>query len=670
SEAVVDARLVTMVPAGWSLVEAAAVPVAFLTAFYGLSVLAEVAAGQKVLVHAGTGGVGMAAVSLARYWGAEVFVTASRAKWDTLRAMGFDDIHISDSRSLEFEEAFLRATEGSGVDVVLNSLAGEFTDASLRLLPSGGRFIELGKTDIRDGQTVAERHRGVRYRAFDLVEAGPDRIAAMLSEVVGLLAAGVLARLPVKTFDARCAPAAYRFVSQARHIGKVVLTIPDGPGGQSGLAGGTVVVTGGTGMAGSAVATHLVRRHGVANLVLVSRSGEQADRAAEVAALLREGGAQVAVVSCDVADRDALAALLAGLDPRYPLKGVFHAAGVLDDAVITGLTPDRVDTVLRAKVDGAWNLHELTEDMDLSAFVVFSSMAGIVGTPAQGNYAAANAFLDGLVAYRRSRGLAGLSVAWGLWEQASAMTRHLGERDRARMTQAGLAPLTTEQALGFLDTALQADRAVVVAARLDRAALAGAGAALPALFSQLAAGPTRRRIDAADTAVSMSGLVSRLHALTPERRQRELTDLVISNAAAVLGRSSSVDINAHKAFQDLGFDSLTAVELRNRLKTATGLTLSPTLIFDYPTPATLAEHLDSRLVTASGSDQQSLSDRVDDITRELVVLLDQPDLSANVKAHLRTRLQTMLTSLTTEDDDIAAATESQLFAILDEELGS
>lgn len=160
SEAVVDARLVTMVPAGWSLVEAAAVPVAFLTAFYGLSVLAEVAAGQKVLVHAGTGGVGMAAVSLARYWGAEVFVTASRAKWDTLRAMGFDDIHISDSRSLEFEEAFLRATEGSGVDVVLNSLAGEFTDASLRLLPSGGRFIELGKTDIRDGQTVAERHRG------------------------------------------------------------------------------------------------------------------------------------------------------------------------------------------------------------------------------------------------------------------------------------------------------------------------------------------------------------------------------------------------------------------------------------------------------------------------------------------------------------------------------
>lgn len=198
--------------------------------------LAEVAAGQKVLVHAGTGGVGMAAVSLARYWGAEVFVTASRAKWDTLRAMGFDDIHISDSRSLEFEEAFLRATEGSGVDVVLNSLAGEFTDASLRLLPSGGRFIELGKTDIRDADGGRAASGGA-VSGVDLVEAGPDRIAAMLSEVVGLLAAGVLARLPVKTFDARCAPAAYRFVSQARHIGKVVLTIPDGPGGSPGWRG-------------------------------------------------------------------------------------------------------------------------------------------------------------------------------------------------------------------------------------------------------------------------------------------------------------------------------------------------------------------------------------------------------------------------------------------------
>src|SRR5208337_3567157 len=178
--------------------------------------------GERVLVHAATGGVGMAAVQLARHWGAEVFATASRAKWDTLRAMGFDDEHIADSRTLVFEEKFRAATGGAGVDVVLNSLAGEFTDASLRLLAPGGRFIEMGKTDPRDPQLIFQRHRGVSYRAFDLIEAGPDRIARMLSELRGLFAAGVLKRLPVKTFDVRRAAEAYRYVSQARHIGKVV----------------------------------------------------------------------------------------------------------------------------------------------------------------------------------------------------------------------------------------------------------------------------------------------------------------------------------------------------------------------------------------------------------------------------------------------------------------
>ncbi|WP_139333057.1 SDR family NAD(P)-dependent oxidoreductase, partial [Mycobacterium sp. SP-6446] len=323
----------------------------------------------------------------------------------------------------------LAATGGAGVDVVLNSLAGEFIDASLRLLSDGGRFIEMGKTDLRDPRQVAADNH-VQYRAFDLMEAGPDHIAAMLAELMGLFAAGTLKPLPVKTFDVRSAPAAYRFISQARHVGKVVLTI-----GERGLAGGSVVVTGGTGMAGSALAQHLATRYGVAHVVLASRQGSDAEGVAEVVSRLEDAGARVSVVACDVADRDAVAALIAGLPAQYPLKGVFHAAGLLDDGLIGSLTPDRVDAVLRAKVDGAWNLHELTAELDVSAFVMFSSMAGIVGAPGQGNYAAANSFLDGLAAYRRAQGLAGLSVAWGLWEQASGMTRHLGERDKARMTR-------------------------------------------------------------------------------------------------------------------------------------------------------------------------------------------------------------------------------------------
>ncbi|ETW21200.1 polyketide synthase [Mycobacterium gastri 'Wayne'] len=664
-EAVVDQRLVTAVPPGWPLDTAAGVPVVFLTAFYGLSDLAGVRAGQKVLVHAATGGVGMAAVQLARRWGLEVFVTASRGKWDTLRALGFDDDHIGDSRTLEFEEKFRQATGGAGVDVVLNSLAGEFVDASLRLLSPGGQFVEMGKTDIRDPRTIAERYRGAGYRAFDLIEAGPDRIAQMLAELMKMFAAGELKPLPTKAFDVRLARRAYRFVSQARHIGKVVLTVSESAGG---LAGGTVVITGGTGMAGAALAHHVVSRHRVAHVMLVSRSGARAQGISELADELRDAGAQVSVVACDVADRDAVAALLAQVPPRYPLRGVFHAAGVLDDGLIASLTPDRLDGVLRAKVDGAWNLHELTRYLDVSAFVLFSSMAGILGTPGQGNYAAANSFLDGLAAYRRSHGLPGLSVAWGLWEQPSAMTRNLGDRDKARMSRAGLATLSTGQALELLDAAMVADRGVAVATRLDARALGSDSTAPSPLFSELAARPARRVVDDTDIAVSATGLVPRLRSLGPEQRHRELVDVVCSNAATVLGRSSTADINARNAFQDLGFDSLTAVELRNRLKTATGLALSPTLIFDYPTPAALAEHLDSRLAAATG-DQPDLLARCNDMAGELDRLIDRGDWAPQDKARLADRLHAILAHLTA-DDDITTASESQLFAILDEELGS
>ena len=335
-----------------------------------------------------------------------MFATASQGKWDTLRAMGFDDDHIGDSRSLEFEEKFRAATGDRGVDVVLDSLAGDFVDASLRLVAPGGVFLEMGKTDIRDAGEVAASTRGVRYRAFDLFEAGADHIERMLSELAALFEDATLRPLPVTTFDVRRAPAALRYLSQARHVGKVVLTMPDE------WALGTVVITGGTGMAGSALARHVVAHHGVRNLVLIGRRGPDAPGAAELAADLSAGGAEVSVVACDAADRAALAKVLADIPVQHPLSAVIHTAGALDDAVVTSLTPERVDAVLRAKVDTAWNLHELTKDSNLSAFVMFSSMAGLVGSSGQANYAAANSFLDGLAvlsAHPRPAGdLAGL----------------------------------------------------------------------------------------------------------------------------------------------------------------------------------------------------------------------------------------------------------------------
>ncbi len=591
--AVVDQQLVTRVPQGWSFAQAAAVPVVFLTAWYGLADLAEIKAGESVLIHAGTGGVGMAAVQLARQWGVEVFVTASRGKWDTLRAMGFDDDHIGDSRTCEFEEKFLAVTEGRGVDVVLDSLAGEFVDASLRLLVRGGRFLEMGKTDIRDAQEIAANYSGVQYRAFDLSEAGPARMQEMLAEVRELFDTRELHRLPVTTWDVRCAPAAFRFMSQARHIGKVVLTMPSALADR--LADGTVVITGATGAVGGVLARHLVGAYGVRHLVLASRRGDRAEGAAELAADLTEAGAKVQVVACDVADRAAVAGLFAQLSREYPpVRGVIHAAGVLDDAVITSLTPDRIDTVLRAKVDAAWNLHQATSDLDLSMFALCSSIAATVGSPGQGNYSAANAFLDGLAAHRQAAGLAGISLAWGLWEQPGGMTAHLSSRDLARMSRSGLAPMSPAEVVELFDAALAIDHPLAVATLLDRAALdarAQAGA-LPALFSGLARRPRRRQIDdTGDATSSKSALAQRLHGLAADEQLELLVGLVCLQAAAVLGRPSAEDVDPDTEFGDLGFDSLTAVELRNRLKTATGLTLPPTVIFDHPTPTAVAEYV-------------------------------------------------------------------------------
>ncbi|WP_156687849.1 type I polyketide synthase [Mycobacterium sp. Marseille-P9652] len=594
--AVTDHRLLVKVPAGWSHTAAATASVVFATARYALVDLAGVTAGQRVLVHAAAGGVGMAAVQLARHLGLEVFATASRGKWDTLRAMGFDDDHIADSRSLEFEDKFRAVTGGRGVDLVLDSLSGDFVDASLRLVAPGGMFLEMGKTDIRDPETVARDHAGVRYRAFDLFEAGPDRIAEMLDELAALFADDVLRPLPVTRFDIRRAPAALRYLSQARHVGKVVMTLPDA------WVAGTVLITGATGMAGSALARHVVSRHGARDLVLVSRRGLDAPGAAELVSELSASGARVKVVACDAADREALAKVLADIPVQRPLSGVIHAAGVLDDAVISSLTPERIDAVLRAKVDAAWNLHELTRDTDVAAFVLFSSMAGLAGASGQANYAAANSFLDGLAVRRRRQGLPAISLGWGLWDAASAMTGALGAADRARFGRDGIVAMSSDEALSLMDTALIVDEPFMLPAHIDLAALRVKfdSGTLPPMFVDLINAPTRRQVDdSLAAAKSKSALLQRLEGLPEDEQQAVLLDLVRSNIATVLGNSSPEAIHPDRAFQELGFDSLTAVEMRNRLKSATGLPLSPTLIFDYPNSAALAGYMYSELIGSS-----------------------------------------------------------------------
>ena len=354
---------------------------------------------------------------------------------------------------------------------------------------------------------------------------------------------------------------------------------------------GTALITGGTGGLGGYVARHLAARHGVRDLLLVSRRGPDAPGAAELVAELAGLGAAVTVEACDIADADAVTALVA----RHRISAVIHAAGVLDDGVITALTPQRLEAVLAAKAGGAWHLHEATAGLGLTAFVLFSSAAGVLGSQGQGGYAAANAYLDALARHRRAAGLPALSLAWGPWAQDAGMTAGISQASAARMTRSGLIPLQPGQGLALLDAALAANGApVLVPVQVDTAALRAAGE-VPTLLRGLVGGPVRRR------ALALSGPAgSRLAALAPERQREELLSQVRTQAAAVLGHASAVAVEPGAAFTDLGFDSLTAVELRNRLSAVTGLRLPATLVFDYPTAAALAGFLFQELAGLTG----------------------------------------------------------------------
>ncbi|WP_438024961.1 SDR family NAD(P)-dependent oxidoreductase [Sorangium sp. So ce233] len=596
THAVVDARLLTHIPRGLSFVEAATIPAAFLTALYGLRDLGALKAGQRVLVHAAAGGVGMAAVQLARLWGAEVFATASDGKWPALRRMGIDQAHIASSRTLHFRKAFLDATQGQGVDVVLDALAGEFVDASLDLLPRGGRFVEMGKSDVRDPERVAKDHPGVRYTAFDLLDAGPDHIQAMLRELVPLFEEGVLAPLPSVVHDLRRAPRAFRSMANARHVGKLVLVPP-----ATLDPDGTALITGGTGELGRQVARHLVAAHGVRHLVLTSRRGMDApDAAALVESLRAAGAATVEVAACDVTDRDALAAVVHAIPAARPLTAVVHTAAVLDDGIVAGLSAEQLARVLRPKVDGAWQLYEATRDAPLAAFMLFSSVAGTLGSSGQANYAAANAFLDGLAAELRARGVPAMSLAWGFWEQGGiGMTAHLGAADLARLKRQGIVPMAVAHGLRLLDRALERPDAALVPASLDVALIQRAASdhrQVPPMLRGLVRVAPRQAAGAANgRSHEASSLRQQLAALPEPERQRALLDLVRTEAAAVLVLRGPDAVPADKPLRELGLDSLTAVELRNRLRTRAQADLPSTLAFDYPTPKAVAVYLAQEL---------------------------------------------------------------------------
>ncbi|MBB1160327.1 SDR family NAD(P)-dependent oxidoreductase, partial [Amycolatopsis sp. DR6-1] len=356
----------------------------------------------------------------------------------------------------------------------------------------------------------------------------------------------------------------------------------------------TVLVTGATGGLGRLIARHLVTEHGVRHLLLASRRGMAAPGADELAAELGRWGARVTMAACDVANPDEVARLLASVPEDHPLGAVVHAAGALDDGVLEALDPSRMAAVSRPKADAAWNLHTLTRDLD--AFVLFSSAAGTLGSPGQGNYAAANAFLDALAQHRRAQGLPAVSLAWGAWAEAG-MASELDASGRARLVRGGMRPLSEQDGLALFDAALGSDRAVLAPMALDLGAvLRESGGTVPAVFRGLVRIPVRRTARSAGSGTPLAG---RLAGLSADEQDRAMRTLVREQVARVLGYASAEHVELAKAFQDMGFDSLTALELRNRLNEATGLRLNATLIFDYPTPLTLAQHLREQLLGAA-----------------------------------------------------------------------
>jgi acyl transferase domain-containing protein/surfactin synthase thioesterase subunit/acyl carrier protein len=578
-----DARLAAPVPEGLSWVQAATTPVAFLTAWYALHDLANLKAGETLLVHAAAGGVGMAAVQVAQQIGAKVLATASPPKWAVVRSLGVTE--VASSRDLAFVERFRPPT--AQVDVVLNSLGREFNDASLSLLSHGGRFVEMGKTDIRQPGEVARAHPGVHYVHFDLGDAGVERIAAMFADIGRGLASGELARLPVRVFAMSEAESAFRLLARARHVGKLALL----PVGTPSREPGTVLVTGGLGALGIEVARTLAER-GTRHLVLLGRRGIEAPGAAQEVAALEALGARVSVVAGDVTVEADIAKALALIHADLPLRGVVHAAGALDDGLLDAQTAERFVNVMAPKVRGAWNLHTLTRSSKLDFFVLFSSLAGTFGSPGQAGYAAANSFLDALAAHRRALGLPGSSLAWGTWAQrglAAALDLQL----KARLSREGIEPLAPSEGRALFEQSLRRPEAYLAPASINLRQVAKAfDTSIPPLWQALLRKPSKARAPGATGAENLA-------ALPAEQRLQAVSRLVRGEVARVLSLSGEAGVQPNQPLKELGLDSLMAVELRNGLARRLAMSLPATLIFHHPTASAIAQYVAQRMLDAS-----------------------------------------------------------------------
>lgn len=592
------AHTVARIPESWTPEAAATIPTVFFTAWYALKHLARLQPGERLLIHGAAGGVGLAAIQIARHLGVNIFATAgSEEKRDFLHLLGVE--HVFDSRSLSFADDVLAATDGHGVDAVLNSLAGEAMRRSIGLLKPFGRFLELGKRDFVENTALGLRpfKENISYFAIDvdqLLTACPETAATLFQEVMRLLEAGVLRPLPYRAFPASRVAAAFRTMQQAQHIGKIVVTAEETADARSTSApanetdiSGAWLVTGGLSGFGLATARHLAER-GVKHLVLAGRRGASTPGIERTLQECSALGVNVRVEACDMSDADAVRALVARIaDAAPPLSGVVHAAAVFDDRFLTGLDRQSLEKVLAPKLSGAWHLHEATLELPLKHFVLFSSVSVALGNPGQANYVAANAGLEGLARLRISMGLPALCIAWGPVGDTGYLTRH--ENVKKSLAQhLGRAPLTSEEAMRSLDSVLP-HNGLRIFANVD-------WKNIPRMLS---GGASRFSLVARDAGqreeTTSSGDIRRLLSeKSAEEGAQLIRRLIAEEVAQVLGLSVE-QIALDRSVQSMGLDSLMAVELATGLEQRIGVRLSAMMLQDSPTVEQIAERVLARL---------------------------------------------------------------------------
>ena len=589
-EMVTHEELVAPAPPGMSVSALATVPSAFVSAalsykFSGLE------AGERVLIHAGAGGVGLAAIQLAQAAGAEVFATASAPKQALLRSLGVK--HIFDSRQTKFGEEILEAAGGEGVHVVLNSLTSEgFIDASLSCLAHGGRFVEMARRDILSHEEMAAVRPDVSYDILELdvmKKTDPATVGVVLRDVMARIAVGELGPVIHSRWPLAEAGAALDFMRSARHVGKIVLTPPPLLRGQL-REDRTYIVTGGLGGIGCAVAEWLADRG--AGVIVLNGRRDPDPEAQEAIDALRSRGVRIEVELADVTDTAAIDAMLERIDAKLPpLGGVIHSVGVLSDAALTNQTWESFAQVLRPKIVGAWHLHRATMGRDLDLFILFSSRVGVMGNPGQANHAAANAFLDQLAGHRRAMGLPGQAIAWGAWSEIGEAAE---QRERIEQRRAALGGrwFTPEQGIKALEKLVRQDSTTSVVMSMDWSVFEEAVQDRPPLLEDMLSSADD---DISDDSAAAEDVLSRLRSAPAAGPEEVLVSFLQQEVQAVLRLSSSPSPTV--GFFDLGMDSLMAVELRNRLNRAFAgeYVASNTVVFDYPDIASLASHIAEEL---------------------------------------------------------------------------